>query len=39
LGLVYYDTSGEDFRRLRVSARPLPIPANTDSWTVLTVLA
>jgi hypothetical protein len=37
--LVYYDTSGEDYRRLRLSSRPIPIPANTDSWTVLTVLA
>ena len=36
---VYWDTSGEDYRRLRLSSRPIPIPGNTDSWTVLQVLA
>lgn len=36
--LVYWDTSGEDYRRLRLSSRPIPIPGNTDSWTVLQVL-
>ena len=37
--LVYWDPSGEDYRRLRLSSRPVPIPGNTDSWTVLQVLA
>jgi hypothetical protein len=37
--LVYWDTSKEDHRRLRLSSRPIPIPGNTDSWTVLQVLA
>ena len=37
--LVYWDPSGEDYRRLRLSSRPIPIPGNTDSWTVLQVLA
>jgi major capsid protein E len=37
--LIYWDPSGEDYRRLRLSSRPIPIPGNTDSWTVLTVLA
>ena len=37
--LVYWDPSGEDYRRLRLSSRPIPIPGNIDSWTVLTVLA
>ena len=37
--LIYWDTSGEDYRRLRLSSRPIPIPGNTDSWTVLQVLA
>jgi hypothetical protein len=37
--LVYWDTSGEDYRRLRLSSRPIPIPGNTDSWTVMQVLA
>jgi hypothetical protein len=37
--LIYWDQSGEDYRRLRLSSRPIPIPGNTDSWTVLTVLA
>jgi hypothetical protein len=37
--LVYWDQSGEDYRRLRLSSRPIPIPGNTDSWTVLQVLA
>ena len=37
--LVYWDPSGEDYRRLRLSSRPVPIPGNTDSWTVLKVLA
>ena len=35
----YRDASGEDYRRLRLSSRPVPIPGNTDSWTVLKVLA
>ena len=29
--LIYWDTSGEDYRRLRLSSRPIPIPGNTDS--------
>jgi hypothetical protein len=37
--LIYWDPSGEDYRRLRLSSRPVPIPGNTDSWTVLKVLA
>ena len=37
--LVYWDPSGEDYRRLRLSSRPIPIPGNVDSWTVLQVLA
>ena len=37
--LIYWDPSGEDYRRLRLSSRPIPIPGNTDSWTVLKVLA
>jgi hypothetical protein len=37
--LIYWDTSGEDYRRLRLSSRPIPIPGNTDTWTVLQVLA
>jgi hypothetical protein len=37
--LIYWDQSGEDDRRLRLSSRSIPIPGNTDSWTVLTVLA
>jgi Phage major capsid protein E len=37
--LVFWDTSGEDYRRFRLSSRPIPVPANTSSWTVLQVLA
>jgi hypothetical protein len=37
--LNHWDTTGEDYRRLRFSSRPIPIPGNTDSWTVLQVLA
>jgi hypothetical protein len=37
--LIYWDTTGEDYRRLRLSSRPIPIPGNTDCWTVLQVLA
>ena len=36
--LIYWDPSGEDYRRMRLSSRPIPIPGNTDSWTVLQVL-
>jgi hypothetical protein len=36
--LIYWDPSGEDYRRLRLSSRPIPIPGNTDSWTALQVL-
>ena len=37
--LVYWDVSGEDYRRLRLWARRIPIPGNTQSWTVLQALA
>ena len=37
--LVYWDPSGEDYRRLRLCSRPIPIPGNIDCWTVLQVLA
>jgi hypothetical protein len=37
LPLVYYD-KGYDFRKVRLSSRPIPIPANTQSWTILEVL-
>jgi Phage major capsid protein E len=37
--LIYWDTTGEDYRRLRLSSRPIPIPGNTESWIVLQVLA
>lgn len=36
--LVHFD-KGEDYRRLRLSSRPIPIPSNTASWTILQVLA
>jgi len=36
--LVFFD-KGEDYRKLRLSSRPVPIPSNTASWTVLQVLA
>jgi hypothetical protein len=36
--LVFWDKE-EDYRRLRLSSRPVPVPANTSSWTVLQVLA
>jgi hypothetical protein len=36
--LVYFD-KGEDYRKLRLSSRPVPISGNTASWTVLQVLA
>ena len=35
--LVYYE-KGYDFRKLRLSSRPIPIPADTQSWTVLDVI-
>ena len=35
--LVYYE-KGYDFRKVRLSSRPIPIPADTQSWTVLDVL-
>ena len=34
--LVYYE-KGYDFRKVRLSTRPIPIPADTQSWTVLTL--
>jgi hypothetical protein len=37
--LIYWAPSGEDYRRLRLSSRPTPIPGNTDSWTLMQVLA
>ena len=36
--LICWDPSGEDYRRLRLSSRPIPIPGKTDSWSVLQVL-
>ena len=36
LPLVYYE-KGYDFRKVRLSSRPIPIPADTQSWTVLDV--
>ena len=35
--LVYYE-KGYDFRKLRLSSRPIPIPADTQSWTILDVI-
>ena len=35
--LVYYE-KGYDFRKMRLSSRPIPIPADTQSWTILDVL-
>lgn len=35
--LVFYE-AGYDFRKLRLSSRPIPIPADTQSWTVLDVI-
>ena len=35
--LVYYE-KGYDFRKVRLSSRPIPIPADTQSWTVLDVI-
>ena len=32
--LVYYE-KGYDFRKVRLSSRPIPIPADTQSWTIL----
>ena len=32
LPLVYYE-KGFDFRKVRLSSRPIPIPADTQSWT------
>ena len=37
LPLVYYE-KGFDFRKVRLSSRPIPIPADTTSWTVLDVI-
>jgi hypothetical protein len=37
LPLVFYE-KGYDFRKVRLSSRPIPIPADTTSWTVLDVL-
>jgi hypothetical protein len=37
LPLVYYE-KGYDFRKVRLSSRPIPIPADTQSWTVLDVI-
>jgi hypothetical protein len=37
LPLVYYE-KGFDFRKVRLSSRPIPIPADTQSWTVLDVI-
>ena len=35
--LAYYE-KGFDFRKLRLSSRPIPIPADTNSWTIIDVL-
>ena len=35
--LVFYE-AGFDFRKVRLSSRPIPIPADTQSWTVLDVI-
>jgi hypothetical protein len=35
--LVFYE-KGFDFRKLRLSSRPIPIPSDTQSWTVLDVI-
>jgi hypothetical protein len=35
--LVFYE-KGFDFRKVRLSSRPIPIPADTQSWTVLDVI-
>ena len=37
LPLVYYE-KGYDFRKVRLSSRPVPIPGDTTSWTVLDVI-
>ena len=37
LPLVYYE-KGYDFRKVRLSSRPIPVPADTQSWTVLDVI-
>ena len=37
LPLVFYE-KGFDFRKVRLSSRPIPIPADTQSWTVLDVI-
>ena len=35
--LVFHE-KGYDFRKVRLSSRPIPIPADTQSWTVLDVI-
>ena len=35
--LVYYE-KGYDFRKVRLSSRPIPVPADTTSWTILDVI-
>lgn len=35
--LIYYE-AGEDIRKFRLSARPVPVPHNLAAWTVLDVL-
>ena len=35
--LIYYE-KGFDFRKVRLSSRPIPVPADTTSWTVLDVI-
>jgi hypothetical protein len=37
LPLIYYE-KGYDFRKVRLSSRPIPVPADTQSWTVLDVI-
>ena len=35
--LIYYE-KGFDFRKVRLSSRPIPVPSDTTSWTVLDVI-
>jgi hypothetical protein len=35
--LIFYE-AGEDIRKFRLSSRPIPVPQNIASWTVLDVL-
>jgi hypothetical protein len=35
--LIFYE-AGEDIRKFRLSARPIPVPQNLAAWTILDVL-